>query len=66
VVGHGAQDDGGAGVPRRSCGWRARCDVEAVDSLLFGALLARAILGEVPDAAWAGRVVDTAWSGIRR
>ena len=39
-------------------------DREAVDGLLFGALLARAILGEPVDDAWIDRVVDQAWRGI--
>lgn len=39
-------------------------DREAIDSLLFGALLARAILGEPVDPAWIERVVDQAWRGI--
>ena len=39
-------------------------DREAVDGLLFGALLARAILGEPLDAAWVDRVVDQLWRGI--
>jgi AcrR family transcriptional regulator len=39
-------------------------DREAVDSLLFGGLLARAILGEPVDAAWIDRTLDQAWRGI--
>ena len=39
-------------------------DREAIDSLLFGALLARAILGEAVDAAWIDRVVDQLWRGV--
>ena len=39
-------------------------DREAIDSLLFGALLARAILGEPVDEAWIDRVMDQAWRGI--
>ena len=39
-------------------------DREAIDGLLFGALLARAILGEPMDAAWIERVIDQAWRGI--
>ena len=42
----------------------ADADREAIDSLLFGALLARAILGEAVDAAWIARVVDQLWRGI--
>jgi hypothetical protein len=32
--------------------------------MLFGALLARAILGEPVDEAWITRVVDQAWRGV--
>ena len=39
-------------------------DREAVDAMLFGALLARAILGESVDGAWVGRVVDQLWRGL--
>lgn len=39
-------------------------DPEAVDSLLFGGLLARAILGESVDAAWIDRTLDQAWRGV--
>lgn len=39
-------------------------DREAIDSLLFGALLARAILGEPVDEAWIERVIDQLWRGI--
>lgn len=39
-------------------------DREAIDSLLFGALLARAISGEPMDDAWIDRVVDQGWRGI--
>lgn len=42
----------------------ASADREAVDGLLFGALLARAILGEPVDGAWVDRVVDQLWRGI--
>jgi AcrR family transcriptional regulator len=42
----------------------ADADREAIDGLLFGALLARAILGEPVDAAWIDRVVDQLWRGI--
>ena len=42
----------------------ADADREAIDGLLFGALLARAILGEAVDAAWIDRVVDQLWRGI--
>ena len=39
-------------------------DREAIDGLLFGALLARAILGEPVDPAWIDRVVDQLWRGM--
>ncbi len=39
-------------------------DGEAVDGLLFGALIARAILGEPVDAAWVDRILDQLWRGI--
>jgi AcrR family transcriptional regulator len=39
-------------------------DREAVDSLLFGGLLARAILGRPVDARWIDRTLDQAWHGI--
>lgn len=41
-----------------------QADREAIDSLLFGALLARAISGEPVDDVWIDRVVDQAWRGI--
>lgn len=42
----------------------AGADLEAVDSMLFGALIARAALGEPVDEAWIERVLDQAWRGI--
>jgi len=39
-------------------------DHEAVDSLLFGGLLARAVLGEPVDAGWIDRTLDQAWLGL--
>jgi len=39
-------------------------DREAIDSLLFGALLARAVSGEPADDAWLDRVIDQAWRGM--
>jgi len=45
---------------------RSDLDIEAVDAMLFGALLARAILGEPVDAAWAQRVTDAAWPAVAR
>lgn len=43
---------------------RANVDVEAVDAMLFGALLARAVLGEEPTQVWAQRIVTAAWPAI--
>jgi len=43
---------------------RGGVDADAVDAMLFGALLARAVLGEEPTPEWAGRVVDAAWPAI--
>lgn len=45
---------------------RADVDVDAVDAMLFGSLLARTILGEAADEAWARRVVDAAWPAMAR
>lgn len=42
----------------------ADADFEAVDALLFGAVLARAVLGEPVDDGWIDRVVRQAWDGI--
>lgn len=42
----------------------ADADLEAVDASLFGAVLARAVLGEPVDAAWIDRVITQAWQGI--
>jgi AcrR family transcriptional regulator len=42
----------------------AGVDPEAVDSVLFGGLLARAILGEPVDDHWIERTLDQAWRGI--
>ena len=39
-------------------------DIEAVDAILFGAVLARAVLGEPVDDAWIERVITQAWRGI--
>jgi AcrR family transcriptional regulator len=39
-------------------------DREAIDSLLFGALLARAVLGEPVDEGWIDRVVNQTWRGV--
>jgi AcrR family transcriptional regulator len=41
-------------------------DREAVDSILFGGLLARAILGEPVDDRWIDRTIEQAWHGIAR
>ena len=43
---------------------RSDLDAEAVDAMLFGALLARATLGEEPTEGWAERVVAAAWPAI--
>jgi AcrR family transcriptional regulator len=51
-----------AGIERGEV--RADADVEALDAMLFGALLARTILGEPADEAWARRVVDAAWPAL--
>ncbi len=42
----------------------ADTDLEAVDGLLFGGLLARAILGEPADDEWIERTIRQAWRGI--
>lgn len=42
----------------------AEADLEAVDAILFGAVLARAVLGEPVDDAWIERVSAQAWQGI--
>lgn len=39
-------------------------DLEALDAMLFGAVLARATLGERLDRAWVERVVATAWEAV--
>lgn len=43
---------------------RSDLDLEVADALLFGALLARATLGEPVDAAWRDRVIDQVWKAI--
>lgn len=43
---------------------RSDADLDAVDAMLFGSLLARAVVGERLDASWAARVVDVAWRAI--
>lgn len=43
---------------------RPDVDVEAIDAMLFGSLLARATLGEPVDEAWATRVVRAAWPAL--
>jgi AcrR family transcriptional regulator len=50
-------------------GWRRGdvredIDTDAVDAMLFGAMLVRAVLGEEPTPEWAARVVDAAWPSI--
>lgn len=39
-------------------------DLEALDAMLFGAVLARATLGERLDRPWVERVVATAWQAV--
>jgi AcrR family transcriptional regulator len=39
-------------------------DREAIDGLLFGALLARSILGQPVDDAWIDRVLEQTWRGV--
>ena len=43
---------------------RPDVDLEALDAMLFGAVLARATLGERLDRSWVERVVDTAWAAV--
>lgn len=43
---------------------RADADLEALDAMLFGAVLARATLGETLDHSWVERIVDTAWAAV--
>jgi len=43
---------------------RPGIDVEATIDVLFGALLARAVVREPPATAWLRSVVDTVWTGI--
>jgi AcrR family transcriptional regulator len=43
---------------------RPDLDVKAVDAMLFGSLLARAVLGEPVDETWALRVVVAAWPAM--
>lgn len=40
---------------------RPDIDLEAIDAMLFGAVFARATLGERLDRPWVERVVATAW-----
>ena len=44
---------------------RSDLDLEVVDALLFGALLARATLGEPVDAAWRERIINQVWKAIK-
>jgi AcrR family transcriptional regulator len=43
---------------------RPGMDLEAIDAMLFGALLARSILGQPATGDWATRVVAAAWPAI--
>jgi len=43
----------------------ADVDLDAVDAMLFGAVLARATLGLPLDGTWAERVVAVAWRAMR-
>ncbi|CAN5636223.1 TetR/AcrR family transcriptional regulator [soil metagenome] len=43
---------------------REDVDLEAVDAMLFGSILARATLGEPLDTPWAERVVAAVWDAI--
>ena len=43
---------------------RSDADLDAVDAMLFGSLLARGIVGAPLDSEWAERVVDVAWRSI--
>jgi AcrR family transcriptional regulator len=44
---------------------RPDLDLEVADALLFGALLARATLGEPVDDAWRDRVINQVWKAIK-
>ena len=41
-------------------------DLPAVIDTLFGALLARAVLGEPATEVWLASIVETVWTGIAR
>lgn len=43
---------------------REGVDLEALDAMLFGSILARATLGERLDRAWVERIVATAWESM--
>jgi AcrR family transcriptional regulator len=45
---------------------RSNADLEALDAMLFGAVLARATLGERLDRAWVERVLATAWEAVAK
>jgi AcrR family transcriptional regulator len=47
-----------------SGGVDAGADLDAVAGMLFGALIARAALGEPVDEGWIDRVLEQAWRGI--
>jgi len=39
-------------------------DIEVVDAMLFGSLLARACMGHPLDTAWVGRVITAIWRSL--
>lgn len=51
-----------AGIERGEV--RADIDLEAIDAMLFGSLLARAVLGEATEERWPERVVGSAWPAL--
>jgi len=51
-----------AGIERGEV--RPDMDLEAVDAMLFGSLLARAVLGETMEERWPERVVGSAWPAM--
>ncbi len=42
----------------------ADADIEVVDAMLFGSLLARALMGHQLDTAWVGRVMSAIWRSL--
>ena len=51
-----------AGIERGEV--RPDIDLEAIDAMLFGSLLARAVLGETMEERWPERVVGSAWPAL--